>query len=515
MLFHDGFLVVENEVQNGYLKFTIRTKQHRSFSDCRFSKFRNWFNQKMLMRKISNAVIVALLLSSFVFAQTAPPHDYSKDTARPTADWVKDAVIYQIFERSYSQKGDFNSITADLDRIKNLGVDVLWLMPIHPIGKLKSKGTIGSPYAVKDYYAINPDYGTSADLKKLVGEAHKRKLKVIIDIVANHTAWDSVMMKNPAFYTHNDKGEIIPPVPDWADVADLNYDNPELRKYMTEMLVSWIRDYDLDGFRCDVAFFVPTDFWENARAAIDKIKPNTLWLAEAETPDLLTKAFDLDYSWANHGILTQVLQGNLPASEIRKNWEKQKAEMPKNSLLMRFSDDHDERRAIVRFGEKGALAAQTLAFTLDGVPLVYNGMEAGDTTESGAPALFEKLPIYWGFAERRPEFPRFYKSMIELRKNSVALRRGDLTWLKNSDESKILTFTRKSGNEEILVAINMSNQPFFGAVEASGNYTEITPNIGAPLSPDDDKLKAKVQTTNALPSLSLESFGFRLFRRKI
>ncbi len=458
------------------------------------------------LRKALFSLVLFAFLSSAMFAQTPPPRDFSKENARPSADWVKDAVIYQIFERSYSQKGDFNSITNDLDRIKNLGVTVLWLMPIHPIGKLKSKGTIGSPYAVQDYYAINPDYGTKEDFKRLVSEAHKRGLKVIIDIVANHTAWDSVMMKNKAFYTQDKSGNIVPPVSDWADVADLNYDNPETRKYMNEMLVSWIRDYNLDGFRCDVAFFVPTDFWDKARADIDKIKPDTLWLAEAETSDLLLKAFDLDYSWANHGIMTQVLQGSLPASEIRRNWEKQKAEMPKNSLLMRFSDDHDEKRAIVRFGEKGALAAQTLAFTLDGVPLVYNGMEVGDTTESGAPALFEKLPVYWGFTERRPEFPRFYKSMIELRKNSVALRRGDLTWLKNSDEARVLTFKRMSGSEEILVAINMSNQPFFGAVEASGNYEEITPNLA------DDK--AKITSNNALPTLSLDAFGFRLFRRK-
>ncbi|MEP7037576.1 MAG: alpha-amylase family glycosyl hydrolase, partial [Acidobacteriota bacterium] len=373
---------------------------------------------------------------------------------------------------------------------------------------------IGSPYAVKDYYAINPDYGTKADLQKLISEAHKRGLKVIIDIVANHTSWDSVMMKNPAFYTHNDKGEIIPPVPDWADVADLNYDNPETRKYMTEMLVSWIRDYDLDGFRCDVAFFVPTDFWDNARKEIDKIKPETIWIAEAETPDLLLKAFNLDYSWAIHSALTNVIQGNAPASEIRKTWEKQKAEMPKNSLLMRFSDNHDERRAIARFGEKGALAAQTLAFTLDGVPMLYNGMETGDTTESGSPALFEKLPIFWQFAERRPEFPRFYKEMIDLRKNSIALRRGDLTWLKNSDEGRVLTFLRRSGDEEVLVAINMTNASFAGFVETNGSFVEITPDIAHPLPPDDDKMKEKTNANIGLPALTLDAFGFRIFRKK-
>jgi len=468
---------------------------------------------KLLGNLITKSIIAILLLLSFVFAQQ-PTRDFSKENARQSPDWVKDAVIYEIFPRQYSNKGDFNSITADLDRLKNLGVTVLWLMPIHPIGQEKKKGTIGSPYAVKDFYAINPDYGTSADLKRLISESHKRGMKVIIDIVANHTAWDSVMMKNQAFYTKNDKGEIIPPVADWADVADLNYDNPELRKYIVEMLKFWVRDYDLDGFRCDVAGFVPTDFWEMARAEVDKIKPDMIWLAEWESPDLLVKAFNLDYSWANHSAMMNVLLGNVPASEIRKVWEADKAKMPKGALRMRFSDNHDERRAIARFGEKGALAAQALAFTLDGVPMFYNGMENGDTTESGFPALFEKIPIFWDSAVRRPEFPRFYKSMIDLRKNSVALRRGDLTWLKNSDENRVLTFVRKSSSEEILVAINLTNAPFFGSIETSGNYDEITPNIGQPLPPDDDKMKAKTNTNVGLPSLSLDSFGFRVFRKK-
>lgn len=444
-------------------------------------------------------LIISLALASCIFAQQRQ-RDFSKATARPSPDWVKDAVIYEIFPRQYSQKGDFNSITADLDRLKNLGVTILWLMPIHPIGQEKKKGTIGSPYAVKDYYAINPDYGTAADLKRLISEAHKRDMKVIIDIVANHTAWDSVMMKNKAFYMQDKNGNVIPPIPDWADVADLNYDNQELRKYIIEMLKFWVREYDLDGFRADVAGFVPTDFWETARAEVDKIKPDTIWLAEWHEPDLLTKAFNLDYSWSMHSALDKVLHGEKAASHIRETWETEKAKFPKNALHMRFSDNHDERRAIARFGEKGALAAQALAFTLDGVPLIYNGMEAGDTTESGFPALFEKMPIFWQAEIRRPEFPRFYKSMIALRKNSAALRRGDLTWLKNSDEERVLTFKRTSGSEEILIAINMTSAPFFGSVETSGNFEEITPN--------------EEKKSVGLPSLSLGSFGYRIFRRR-
>ncbi len=470
-------------------------------------------NSFMNIKRFSKALICTVLLLSVAGAQPPPARDFSKENARPSQEWVKDAVIYEIFPRQYSAKGDFNSITADLDRLNNLGVTVLWLMPIHPIGQAKKKGTIGSPYAVRDFYAVNPDYGTAQDFKRLVAEAHRRNIKVIIDIVANHTAWDSVVMKNLTFYTKNAKGEIVPPVADWADVADLNYDNPELRKYMIEMLKFWIRDFDLDGFRCDVAGFVPTDFWEAARAEVDKIKPDTIWLAEWESADLLVKAFDLDYSWANHTALMEVLQGTKPVSHLRQVWEADKAKMPKGALRMRFSDNHDERRAIARFGEKGALAAQALAFTLDGVPMFYNGMEAGDTTESGSPALFEKMPIFWQFETRRPEFPKFYKGMIDLRKNSIALRRGDLTWLKNSDESRVLTFSRRSGSEEILVAINMTSTPFFGTVEAGGNFEEITPNVAPSLPPDDEKAKAR--TNVGLPALSLEGFGFRIFKRDV
>ncbi|MDI1240542.1 MAG: alpha-amylase family glycosyl hydrolase [bacterium] len=448
---------------------------------------------RLLCLFVATAVFVAM-------ANAQPARDFSKENARASQEWVKDAVIYQIFPRQYSATGDFNGITKDLDRLKALGVDVLWLMPIHPIGEAKKKGTIGSPYAVRDFYAINPDYGTAADLKRLLAESHRRGMRVIIDVVANHTAWDSVMMKTPAFYTKNERGEIISPVPDWADVADLNYDNPELRKYMIDMLKFWVRDFDLDGFRCDVAGFVPTDFWETARAEVDKVKADTLWLAEWESPDLHPKAFDLDYSWAMHAMLDKVLHGQAAAHEIRKVWEDQASKFPKGTLKMRFSDNHDERRAIARFGEKGALAAQALVFTLDGVPLFYNGLEAGDTTESGAPALFEKRPIFWQFAERRLEMVKFYPAMIALRKGSIALRRGGVTWLKNSDESRVLSFSRKAGNEEIVVVINTSSTPFFGAVEVSGSFDEVTPNAA--------------DLANALPSLSLDGHGFRIFKRR-
>ncbi|HEY0728523.1 MAG TPA: alpha-amylase family glycosyl hydrolase, partial [Pyrinomonadaceae bacterium] len=379
---------------------------------------------------------------------------------------MRDGVIYEIYPRAFSQRGDFNAITARLDELKDLGVTILWLMPIHPIGQEKKKGTIGSPYAVRDYYAINPDYGNANDLKRLVREAHARGLKVIIDIVANHTSWDSVLMKHPEFYKRDAKGNITYPY-DWYDIAALNYNNRELRSYMIDMLKYWIREFDLDGFRCDVAGEVPTDFWETARDELMKVKPDIVLLAEAHKPELLVKAFDLDYSWPLHSALTKVLHGNAPASVLREEWEKEVKESPKDALHMRFSDNHDERRAIARFGERAALAASAFVFALDGVPMIYNGMEVGDTTESGAPALFEKLPIFWAFGERRPEFRKFYKEMMARRRGSKALRRGTLEWIQNSDESRVVSFVRRAEGEEVLVTINLSSMPFKGTVRGA------------------------------------------------
>ncbi|HEY6802049.1 MAG TPA: alpha-amylase family glycosyl hydrolase [Pyrinomonadaceae bacterium] len=468
-----------------------------------------------LLKVIQVALVVLTVLTSYQHGLAQQSRDVSKERARQSPDWVRDGVIYEIYPRNFSAAGDFNSITARLDELKNLGVTILWLMPIHPPGQEKKKGTIGSPYAVRDYYGINPDYGTAADLKRLIREAHNRGLKVIIDIVANHTSWDSVLMKHPEYYKHDAQGNITYPY-DWFDIAALNYNNQDLRRYMTDMLKMWLRDFDLDGFRCDVAGEVPTDFWENARTELLAIKPDIVMLAEAHKAELLVKAFDLDYSWPLHSALTNALQGNSPASDLREEWEKEFTAGPRGALHMRFSDNHDERRAIARFGEPGALAASAFVFTLDGTPMLYNGMEVGDTTESGAPALFEKLPIFWPIAERRPEFPRFYKQMIALRRSSEALRRGSVQWLKNSDDARVVTYLRHTDREEILVAINLSSRPFFGAVEVSGagGFVEITPDVGQPQKPDDLNPQSSSRKQMAgLPSLSLDSWGYRFFRR--
>ena len=450
-------------------------------------------------------------------AQEKAPRDYSKEEARPVRPWVRDGVVYEVFPRAFSAGGNFNGVTAQLDRLRDLGVTILWLMPVHPVGQERKKGTVGSPYAVRDYYAVNPDYGSKEDLRRLVSEAHRRGMKVILDVVLNHTAWDSVLMKNPDFYTRDASGKIVPPVADWADVADLNYDNPHLRTYMIDVLKFWLREYDLDGFRCDVAGFVPTDFWERAREELERVKPDITLLAEWHSPDLLVKAFDFDYAWPFHSALTDAVQGRKPAHAVRAAWEEERARFPRNSLHMRFTDNHDERRAVARFGEPAALAASALVFTLDGVPMLYNGMEVGDTTESGAPALFERLPVFWQIAERRPEFPRFYRQMIALRRDHAALRRGETVWLRNSDESRVLSFARRDSEEELIVAVNLSSEPFTGAIEApAGQFTEVTPDIRPPLPPDAPaRERAARERTVGLPAVALDAWGYRVYRRPL
>lgn len=440
---------------------------------------------------------MCLLLSRQLLAQQIEAH--------PVAPWLQSAVIYEINPRTFSAEGNFRAIEKRLPDLQRLGVTILWLMPIHPIGEKGRKGTIGSPYAVQDYYAINPAYGTQSDLKRLVSAAHQHGMKVIIDIVANHTAWDSVLMKHQDWYHHDARGKIVPPEKEWTDVAWLDYGKTELRRYMLDMLKYWLREFDLDGFRCDVAGMVPTDFWETARAELTKIKPDIVMIAEANKPELLVRAFDLDYAWPFHSTLTDVTENGAPASTLAENWSEQKQKFPRGALEMRFSDNHDEKRAIARFGERGALAVSALVFTMDGVPVLYNGMEVGDTTESGAPALFYDLPVFWQISERRPNFLSFYQGMIALRKAHPALQQGETQWLRNSGPDAVVTFLRRGGDEEYFIAINLSNRQFSGTVEGvSGSFEDDTPPFAI------DNLRPLLK----LPSLSLGAWEYRIYRRK-
>jgi cyclomaltodextrinase len=447
----------------------------------------------------------ALLLAcalSLAIAPAKADKNVSQETARSAPQWLRDGVIYEIFPRDFSPAGNLNGVTARLGDLRQLGVTILWLMPIHPIGEKGRKGSYGSPYSIKDYYAIDPDYGTVDDLKRLVAEAHKLGMKVIMDIVANHTAWDSVMMAHPEFYKHDAGGKILPPVPEWTDVAGLNYTNPELRAYMIAMMKHWLEVADVDGFRCDVASMVPTDFWVQARAELEKVKPGIMMLAEASKPELLVQAFDIDYDWPMLHTLNDVIVQDAPASKLQATWEQNRREFPRGALHMMISDDHDEARAVARYGLRGALAASALMFTLDGVPLLYNGMEVGDATESGDPALFYKQTIFWHPKDRAHLYDH-YRQLIRVRKEYPAFWNNNVTWLRNSDERDLVTFLRQDSRDQLLVVINFSSRPVAGSVNLPGadGFKTVWTTEGSQPNP------------SGLPQLRLNGYEARIYCR--
>jgi glycosidase len=442
------------------------------------------------------------VMAAFLCQLEARTENLSQIPARTPPAWLRDGVVYEIFPRAFSSTGDLNGITEQLDRLQDLGVTILWTMPIQPIGEKFRNGKFGSPYSIKDYYAVDPQYGTIEDYKRLVLAAHQRGLKVIMDLVAVHTAWDNEMMKRPEFYKHDAQGNVVPPVPGWTDVAGLNYGNPALRHYMIEMLKYWIQTCDVDGFRCDSASMAPTDFWEQARAELTQVKPDIMLLAEASKPELLVNAFDVDYAWPLLRTLDNVLIKGAPASNLRATWEETQREFPHNSLHLRMSDNHDESRAVSRFGVHGAVAASVLMFTLDGVPLLYNGMEVGDATESAGAALFDRLPIFWSPPDR-PHLGQIYQALIRLRKENAPFRRGRVIWLHNSNEDSIVTFKRADEKNEFVMVINLSNRSINGRVDVEDS--------------EGFNLKRVVgmaaEENHNFPSFHLGSFAWSIYQR--
>lgn len=453
------------------------------------------------LRNIFVAPGAALLLFS---PRVWASEDFSAAPANRSPQWLRDGVIYEIFPRDFSRAGTLAGVTARLDDLKQLGVTILWIMPIQPIGEKGRKGDFGSPYSIKDYYAVDPAYGTLADFKQLVNEAHARGLRVIMDLVANHTSWDSVMMTNKAFYKQDAQGRVLPPMPAWTDVAGLNYTNPELRAYMIQMMKYWVQTCDIDGYRCDVAYGVPTDFWIQAGEELRKIKPDFMMLAEASKPELLVKAFNIDYDWPFLATLNKVLISGAPATDLAETWSANRAKFPKDSLHMRVSDDHDEPRAVARFSINGALAASVLMFTLDGVPVLYNGMEVGDATESGDPALFDKLTIFW-HPKDRPPLREIYRGLIQLRKENPPFWNGDLTWLRNSASADVVSLLRADDRDQFLVLINFSNRPMDAKIlDSLPEGFQPVKVDGLPVPPKDD-----------LPHFSLNGFEWRIYHRSL
>ncbi len=391
-------------------------------------------------------------------------------------DWSKNATIYEVNIRQYTPEGTFRAFEAHLPRLKKMGIAILWLMPIHPIGVEKRKGKLGSYYSIKDYYGINPEFGTEEDFRHLIAKIHELDMHVILDWVANHSSWDNPLAKShPDWYSKTPEGNFQPtPWYDWDDVIDFDFEKPELRQYMTEALEYWVREFDIDGYRCDVAGFIPVDFWEHVRLRLDAIKP-VFMLAEWESRDLHKKAFDMTYSWSLWDKMTAVTKDGKPISGLVEYMAHDVSTFPENAYRMTFTDNHDknswEGNAVANFGP--ALSASILlAAVVNGMPLVYSGQEAGLDRSL---AFFEKDEITW------KEHPNamLYQRLFELKHKNRALwngsQGGKMIRLYNDASQQVLSFSRTQSGDRVIPVINYSARAVKVKLQSQylkGNYVE-------------------------------------------
>ncbi len=388
---------------------------------------------------------VILIFSNVDFAQTIKSHP----------EWSRNATIYEVNIRQFTPEGTFAAFAKHLRELKRLGVKIIWLMPVQPVGVLHRKGKLGSYYSVKDYKAVNPEFGTNKDFADLVNGAHKLGMKVILDWVANHTAWDNPWIKeHPDFYTRDKNGKIISPVPDWRDVADLDYSNHLLWEKMSDAMLYWIKNFDVDGFRCDVAAMVPTEFWNYAVGRLMKVK-NVFMLAEASEPELYS-AFDMTYDWKLKDIFNDIAKGEKDCSYIYNHFAEYEAETyPVDSYRMLFTSNHDENSwtgsAIERLGKYAPLFA-VVCETGDGMPLIYSGQEAGLKKRL---RFFDKDTIAWKISP----FRNLYSKLNKLKLTNRALRNGDggkMEFITSPDSRNLLIYKRRKDNDEVITMINFS-----------------------------------------------------------
>lgn len=393
------------------------------------------------------ALLAAAALSSCAPKQDAPPG--------PHPDWAYNAVIYEMNIRQYTPEGTFDAAARQLPRLKKLGVDVLWLMPVYPIGVKERKGTLGSYYAIRDYCDVNPEFGDMDDFDRFLSQAHESGFKVILDWVANHTSPDAVWESGkPAdWYVRDSLGNTVTQY-DWTDIAELNYDNKDMRAAMTDAMRFWL-DKGVDGFRCDMACEVPVDFWRETLPQLRKDYPGVYFLAEGETPELHEDAFDASYAWKLHHLLNDIAQGRKGVPDLEEYIAEDSAAYPAEAFRLMFTSNHDENSwAGTEFERMGdaARAMAVLTFTLPGgQPLIYTGQEMGWNHRF---EFFEKDPVP---AWEENSYTDFYKELINIRHRNPALSAGEKGGKFDivSTAGNTLVFTRTLPDNKVTVSVQL------------------------------------------------------------
>ena len=390
-------------------------------------------------------------------------------------EWTKAANIYEVNIRQYTKEGTLKAFVPHIKRLKDMGVSIIWLMPVYPIGQLNRKGTLGSAYSIRDYKAVNPDYGTIDDLKLVVDEIHKEGMYVLFDWVANHTAWDHEWLKtNPERYHRDQWGNILAPNTDWTDVAHLNYSNSGTVEAMIDALKFWVENLKIDGYRCDMAGLVPNEFWIKARTELAKVKKDLFWLAEWEHPDI-HEAFDMSYTWNLQALMAKIVKCEQNVYDLDHYRSAEIWTYTADKYRLAFSSNHDENSwhgsEYQRYGN-GAKAYTILSYCMPTMPLTYSGQESA--LNRSLP-FFEKDCIEWGDYVLED----FYKKLNALKKDHKALWNGNFggsfTKIFTTDNSRVYAFARVLGKDKILTFVNLSHDQAEFKAESQlleGNYTD-------------------------------------------
>lgn len=364
--------------------------------------------------------------------------------SRNTPEWVLDAVLYQVYVRAFSKEGTFQAVTDRIPELADLGVNTLYLMPFHPIGQVGRTGSLGSPYSIKDFKSIDPALGDEEALRELIDTAHAHGMKVIMDLVINHTALDHPFVReHPEWYRWEADGTLMHPDPLWKDVAQLNYNDQDLRSYMIDMASYWVQEFDFDGFRADVSYKIPVDFWLRFRDELRAIKPDLMLLSESDTPAMLL-AFDIVYNWPLGERVRQVAtRQKLPFTLLEGlNWPR----------MMNYLENHDHPRIASLTGGRSTKPYATFLLTMSGVPLIQNGQEIGAVQRL---SLFDPAYIDWRLVDH--DLRAHYQKLIAIRHDLPELRRGTLRVLNADQPGFVISYIKQFQDSRTLVVINFSH----------------------------------------------------------